>query len=170
MNPDDAPDWTAPGVWDRSHDHRTRTTTEDFARYPPATRLFDPGYSVIDATLAEHDGRYLLAFKDERGENRLGTDHKAIRVCEAPSATGPFTMISSLITPPLTEGPALFRPDGRWLMLYDHHDEGHYGASASDDGRTWTVVTDRVRFPPGVRHASVLDIAETTASPLRAEV
>lgn len=171
VNPDDSLDWEAPGVWNRSHDHRTwTTTTEDFARCAPARRLFDPGYSVIDATLAEHAGRYLLAFKDERGENRLGTDHKAIRVCEAPSATGPFAAISALVTPPLTEGPALLRLEGRWLMFYDHHQEGRYGASASDDGRTWTVVTDRIRFPPGARHASVLEVDDGVASPLRAKV
>jgi beta-galactosidase len=166
VNPDDGLDWR-PGWWDRTHDHRIwTTTTRDFAAYASAALFFAPGYSVIDATLAEHAGRWLLAFKDERGENRPGTPFKAIRVCAAPSATGPFRAVSDPVTPPLTESPTLFRVDDRWLMFFDHFAGGAYGAAASEDGMHWADVTARVRFPPGVRHASVLEVDAGTGRAL----
>jgi hypothetical protein len=50
---------------------------------------------VIDASVIRYNGQYLMAFKDERGENRLGTDYKAIRICTAQHACGPWTEISN---------------------------------------------------------------------------
>ncbi len=147
--PGDAPTW----------DHRIwATTTSDFQTYAPPQRFFDPGYTVIDATIAYHDGTYLMAFKDERGENRLGTGWKAIRMCSARRATGPWTEISELVTPPLTEGPALFRRADSWCMVFDHFLQGFFGAMQSADGRRWESITDQMHFPPGLRHASILDI------------
>ncbi len=134
------------------------TTTTDFRTYTPAQLFFDPGYSVIDATVVAHKRGYLMAFKDERGENRVGTAGKAIRVCVAPQAQGPWTQMSALVTPPLTEGPALFRRDTRWVMLFDHFMEGFFGAVESQDGRAWRAITEELQLPPGVRHASVMTI------------
>lgn len=142
------------------------TTTTDFRTYTPAQLFFDPGYSVIDATVVAHEMGYMMAFKDERGENRAGTDGKAIRVCFAPHAPGSWTQISAPITPPLTEGPALFRRDTTWVMLFDHFTEGFFGAMESQDGRSWRSITDQVQLPPGVRHASVITIDASHAAHL----
>ncbi len=151
---DPSPRDTAP-IWD----HRIwATTTKDFQHYTPARLFFDPGYTVIDATVVFHDGRYLMAFKDERGENRVGTGWKAIRICSSAHARGPWTEISELITPSLTEGPALFRRAGGWCMIFDHFWEGFFGAMQSADGVRWESLTDQMYFPPGPRHATVLQV------------
>jgi hypothetical protein len=152
---------------DEDWDHRIwAATTTDFEAYSPAEWFFDPGYSVIDATVARHGGAYLMAFKDERGENRPGTAYKAIRVCT--SADGrEFAAISDLVTPTLVEGPSLFRHQGRWVMVYDHFEEGRYGASTSPDGRVWSVYDGPTRFPPGVRHGSVCAIGTDHADRCR---
>jgi len=142
------------------------TTTTDWATYTPARLFFDPGYSVIDAAVVAHDGEYLMAFKDERGENRVGTAGKAIGVWMAPDALGPWMQISALITPPLTEGPALFRRDNTWVMLFDHFMEGFFGAMESQDGRSWLLITDRLQMPSNPRHASVLTIDDAQAEQL----
>jgi hypothetical protein len=42
------------------------TTTTDFNSFTPAKLFFDPGYTVIDATLIESGGSFHLIFKDER--------------------------------------------------------------------------------------------------------
>jgi hypothetical protein len=149
-------------------DHRIyQTTTRDFAAFTPPELFLDPGYSVIDATVARRDdGRYLLAFKDERGDNprpgqpRPAAPWKAIRVCVGASATGPWHPAETFVTPELTEGPALFRlPDGGWRMLFDHFTEERFGVVESHDGsETWQPVTHPMTFPAGVRHASVLPV------------
>jgi hypothetical protein len=145
----DSPQW----------DHRIwGTTTRDFQHYSPAELFFDPGYNVIDATVGYHEGSYLLAFKDERGENRIGTGWKAIRVCLSTHASGAWTEISELITPALTEGPTLFRYADCWRMVFDHFMEGYFGGMQSSDGVHWDSITNRMSFPPGVRHASILQV------------
>ncbi len=110
-------------------------TTKDFASYSAPRLFFDPGYSVIDATVAYHEGLYLMAFKDERGNNEQplhpGETWKAICICAAPRATGPFTEISEFITPSLTEGPTLFRRasgDG-WTLFFDFFMKGRSARS-----------------------------------------
>lgn len=148
-------------------DHRIwASATADFVSYTPAEPFFDPGYSVIDATVVYHEGEYLMAFKDERGENLPDTAYKAIRVCRSHDGTV-FESISDLVTPTLVEGPTLFRHRGRWIMAYDHFMGGHFGAAESADGRTWRAIREQVRFPSGARHGSVFSVDEAKASDLR---
>ncbi len=146
-----------------------QTTTHDFQTFTPAELFFDPGYSVIDATVVRRDdGTYLMAFKDERGDNAgrqrpfgPNTDWKAIRVSTAPTGNGPWGEPSAFVTPSLTEGPALFRlPDGRtWAMIFDRFAHAGYAARVShDDGQTWEPLPGPMVFPPGPRHASVLAV------------
>ena len=150
-----------------TYDHRIwGTTTTDFLTYSAPEPFFDPGYNVIDATIVRHGNGYLMAFKDERGENRRGTDWKAIRVCFSNHARGPWTEISDLITPSLTEGPALFRRGDRWVMLFDHFTEDFFGALQSADGRRWEAVTEELSFPDGLRHATVLEVPEAVGQKL----
>ncbi len=158
---------TEPGN-EHDWDHRIwASSTPDFVTWTPAQLFFDPGYSVIDATVAYADGWYWMAFKEERGQNRLGTEGKAIRICSSRQGSGPFTEISEPVTPPLTEGPSLLRLTDRWIMYYDHFYEGFLGASVSEDGRHWTNITAQTRFPEGPRHASALEVGEDAARALR---
>ena len=150
-------------------DHRIwNMTTRDFKTYTPSQLFFDPGYCVIDATVGYHEGKYLMAFKDERGENRAGTGFKAIRVCIAPTARGPFSEISDLVSPSLVEGPTLFRANEQWVMLYDYFMDGRYGASVSHDGLHWKIAAETMTFPDGPRHGSVLEIPDEVGAKLRA--
>ncbi len=167
VSANDRRDWNSVATWASAHDHRIwQTTTRDFQTYTPAALFFDPGYSVIDATVAPDGDGYLMAFKDERGENHLGTTNKAIRVCRSPRGDGPWTDISAPVTPPLTEGPALFRQDGRWLLLFDHFAEGFYDAAQSEDGLHWTPIAEPKTFPPGARHAGVLKVSDEISAGL----
>jgi hypothetical protein len=149
-------------------DHRIWSmATRDFKTYTPAQMFLDPGYNVIDATVGHHADKYLIAFKDERGDHSQGTDFKAIRVCLSDKGIGPFGEISGLISPCLVEGPTLFRAKDQWVMLYDHFMGHHYGASVSADGLQWRIVTKEMTFPPEPRHGSVLEIPETLGARLR---
>jgi hypothetical protein len=141
--------------------------TEDFRSFSESRLFFDPGYNVIDATVAAHGDAYLMAFKDERGENKLGTDYKGLRTAMSLSGRGPFESISDLVTPSLVEGPTLYRKDDLWVMLYDHFHEHRYGASLSEDGRHWQVSEVEVILPEGPRHGSVIEIDDETGNSIR---
>ena len=132
--------------------------TKDFRAYTAPAILFDPGYSVIDATLVLHNAIYYLIYKDERGENYVGTDYKAMRVATASHTLGPYTAQTDLITPSLTEGPAVFFGNDRWLMLYDSFLGGHWGASSSNDLLHWDAL-DSVVVPADARHGSVVSLS-----------
>ena len=140
--------------------------TEDFLSFSPSHLFFDPGYNVIDATVSAYGDAYLMAFKDERGENKEGTDFKAIRTAMSLSASGPFESVSDLVTPSLVEGPTLYRKDDLWVMLYDHFVEHRYGASLSEDGRHWQVSEVEVLLPEGPRHGSVIEIDDEVGNNL----
>jgi hypothetical protein len=154
-----------PPDWFVSQDHRIwHSTTRDFVSFSPSEIFFDPGYSVIDATVLIDRGQYLMAFKDERGTNELGTSHKCIRLTSFRSPRGPFTAPTGPVSPSPVEGPAFFHRAGRLVMIFDHYLEGRYGAADSVDGAKWSETV--VVVPTGVRHASVLSVSESKRLPI----
>ena len=140
-------------------DHRIwSSVTHDFETFTPPELYFDPGYTVIDATMVYDDGRYVMPFKDERGTNDPDTEYKAVRVAEATSGAGPFGNISDLVTRSLTEGPTVFRLGDNWIMFCDLFHENSFSASISSDLREWRDITDQVKFPERPRHGTVFTI------------
>ncbi|MEU9167189.1 glycoside hydrolase family 43 protein [Streptomyces sp. NPDC048420] len=139
-----------------SQDHRIwHCTTADFHTFSDSGIFFDPGHTVIDATVRELDGGgFLMAFKDERGVNDRATTHKDIHVTTFEVPGGTYTTPKGPVTPSLVEGPSMFRRGDEWIMIYDHFLEGRYGAARSEDGVDWQPVA--LSLPPGMRHASVL--------------
>lgn len=137
-------------------DHRIWTcTTTDFRTFSAPEMFFDPGHSVIDATVhAAIGGGFLMAFKDERGTNDLKTQHKDIYVTTFHTPGGPFSPPTGPVTPAVAEGPSLYRRTDEWILLFDHYLEGRYGAIRSQDGLVWEPAP--MTLPEGMRHASVL--------------
>ncbi|MFF4354729.1 glycoside hydrolase family 43 protein [Streptomyces sp. NPDC001530] len=131
-------------------------TTEDFRTFSAPDVFFDPGHSVIDATVQELDGGgFLMAYKDERGTNDLATAHKDIHLITFDTPGGPCTSSVGPVTPSVVEGPSIFRRGDELVMIFDHFLEGRYGAAHSKDGVDWEPVS--LVLPPGMRHASVLE-------------
>ena len=137
--------------------------------------LFDPGYSVIDATIERTDGRSYLFFKDETDQgppDRRGKDIQIARAIPAGLTPGAFsTWSSEYITRgtsqavrQATEGPfAVFQPGlGRWVMYADYYLQGGvFGAWATTSldvtPSAWTrLPSSEFRFPSGVRHAHAM--------------
>ena len=140
--------------------------TTDFRTFSDPAIFFDPGYSVIDATVVRGDGEYVMAFKDERGENRRGTDHKAIAIARSRCGAGPFEEISDFVTPALSEGPILFRRGNEWILIFDRFMDDRFEAMRSTDARFWSPITEGLSFPPGLRHAAVLELPDPFVSSL----
>ena len=136
------------------------TTTTDFKMFSPAKLFFDPGYSVIDATLLPPVGKrkdFTLIFKDER-KNPL---EKHLLTATGPSYEGPWGSISQPISETWSEGAAIIPVADGYLAYYDHYSGGqHYGAVFSPDLVTWTDALARIEFPAGMRHGSFVQITQ----------
>jgi len=155
---DAARDWI-----DGTHEQRIwGTETADFEVFGPSRVFFDPGYSVIDATVQPTEAGFVMAFKDERGVNDRSTAHKniAITTFSTPGSkfAEPTKVISPTSTPSPVEGPSLFRRGDEWILIFDRYLEGGYGALSSLDLRTWHPA--EILMPSGMRHASVLRIPD----------
>jgi hypothetical protein len=144
---------------DNNLNHRIfYTTTTDFKTLAPAKVFFDPGYSVIDATLLKVGTNYHLIFKDERKTPLK----KLLQTASGPTIEGPWTNISPPISEPWSEGAAIIPVPGGYLAYFDHYRAPqHYGALFSSDLKTWTDATNRMSFPPKLRHGSFLQITQT---------
>jgi len=139
------------------------THTADFQSFGTPFVLFDPGYTVIDATILPVSGAfgttYYLVFKDERLDPRV----KAMRVVTGPTPRGPWSAPSGTFTRPWSEAPSAVRLGEHWYVYFDAYSRGYYGAVRSPDLVDWRDVTDLFAFPPGHRHGSVLEIDGATA-------
>jgi len=141
---------------DNNLNHRIfSTTTTDFKTLTPAKLFFDPGYSVIDATILKTGSTYNLIFKDERKTPLK----KVLQTATGPTLEGPWSNISPPISEPWSEGAAIIPVPGGYLAYYDHYVKPqHYRALFSPDLKTWTDATDRIAFPDKLRHGSFLQI------------
>lgn len=129
-------------------------TTKNFVDFSDPFILFDPGHNVIDATMLYHNGKVIMAFKDERGVNLPNTKHKGIKIAVADNPLGPFKVVTDIISPQLVEGPTLYKINNEIVMLFDHFMEGRYGAMISSDGINWST-DDRFILPKDARHGCV---------------
>ncbi|WP_213806743.1 glycoside hydrolase family 43 protein [Granulicella sp. dw_53] len=136
------------------------TTTTQFTSFTPAKIFFDPGYSVIDASLIQpgSDKKSVLIFKDERKTPLK----KYLETADGPTPEGPWTHISPPISETWSEGAAIIPVHGGFLAYYDHYrTPQHYGALFSSDLTSpWTDATNQITFPAGLRHGSFVSLTE----------
>jgi hypothetical protein len=87
---------------------------------------------------------------------------KNIRVASARKITGPYSLPGPVITGKYwAEGPTALWLSGKWIVYFDKYRDKKYGAVESSDGKTWNDVSDKITFPKGIRHGSVLVISRT---------
>ena len=144
-----------------THDHRIwYSLTPDFESWSTPEVWFDPGYTVIDATVIRRDGRWMLAYKDEREHRHALAKYKGIRISGFDSALGPFDPPSEIISVAPAEGPTFVEAESGVTVLFDHFLDGTYGGAVLSDGK-WLPL-DALTVPPGARHASVLAVDAAT--------
>jgi hypothetical protein len=138
-------------------------TTKDFKTYTPAKVLYDQGFNVIDATIQPDGKRFVMFLKDETKE----PVQKNLRVAFADRAAGPYGPPSAPITGQYwAEGPTAIHLGTKWLVYFDKYTEHKYGMVSSTDLTHWTDESDRVQFPAGTRHGTVLRITKKELSQL----
>ena len=133
------------GVGDDKYNHRIyATTTKDFASFTPTTLFYDPGFSVIDATILHAQGKEWLLVKDE-------TRHPPKKHLQlaARGADGGYGAPAAPFTPPglWTEGPTALQIGADTIVYYDAYTSKHYGAMRSRDLVQWEDVTPQMQFP-----------------------
>jgi len=153
------------GQSENRYNHRIySTTTKDFKTFSPAALFFDPGFSVIDATMLAANSRFYLIFKDET----LKPVKKHLRMAVAEQPGGPFASPAPPFTSAWVEGPTALRLGDEYIVYFDCYRDHHYGAMASKDLEHWTDVTTRLVMPPGIRHGTALQVPAEVVANLRA--
>lgn len=144
---------TREGLWN----HRMYfTTTKDFEAFTPSELLYDHGFSVIDSTIFPAGERFAMILKDER----LIPEQKNLRVAFADSPAGPWGPPSEPISgDEWAEGPTVARIGGHWHVYFDKYRQRRMGLVVSPDLNTWVDWSDRVSFPEGTRHGTVLPVS-----------
>ncbi len=147
-----------------NYDHRIYyTTTDDFISFSKTRILFDPGFSVIDATFARRGGKLYLIVKDER----IRPEHKYLVWAEAETMTGPFGPVSPSFSPSWVEGPTATQIGRDTVVFFDRYTHNRYGAVATRDFRHWRDISHKIKMPAEASHGTVIQIPEKTYQGLR---
>jgi len=142
---------------DRGWNHRMyRTTTKDFETYTETTLFVEPGFNVIDATIANIGNRCVMVLKDE-------TRHppaKNLRIATSDRVTGPWAVASEPFSPPglWVEGPTCLRVGDWWHVYFDAYAKHRYGAMRTKDFQTWEDISSQLRFPKDTRHGTAFRV------------
>jgi beta-xylosidase len=135
-------------------------TTRDFQTYSPTALLYDDGFMVIDASIVKDGNRYAMFLKDETGRP---VPRKDIRLAFADKPTGPWSPATPAFSPDWVEGPTALKIEGEWFLYFDAYSRGRYEGIKSRDLISWESITDRLSFPPGVRHGTALVVPDDLA-------
>lgn len=131
-------------------------TTKDFEQFSKTKLLYDPGFSVIDATIVKDKNRYVMFLKNET----RSPVEKNIRITSAKKLTGPYGKPGAPITGNYwAEGPAALKIGAKWIVYFDKYRDHKYGAVESTDLIKWNDVSDKVNFPKGIRHGTAFLIS-----------
>jgi len=150
-----------------SYNRMLMASTRDFETFTEASVWIDPGYSVIDSTVIEHDGFYYRFTKDERSAtagNPCGKFIVSERARDLRSAN--YELLSDCIGRPgisRGEGPTIFKSNAgeRWYLFIDEFGGRGYVPFVTSDlaapADRWTLADD-FEFPARPRHGTVLPI------------
>ena len=165
---------TIPGLFpeteataDRGWDHRMYyVTTKDFETFSETKEFYNHGFNVIDGSLIEHDGTYYLFLKDETRY----PPQKNIRLATSSKAEGPYSPASEPITGDYwAEGPTGINAGEEWIVYFDKYIDHRMGAISSTDLQNWTDISEKVSFPEGTRHGTVLKVNRKILDKLKKE-
>ena len=150
-------------------------TTKDFITFSKTELYFDPGFNCIDASINYSKGQYLMAFKDERGENGYFLDElarKHVLTATTSDLNGPWEIrkepISKTSYSPTqsndkitwTEGPCVFRNTQKdeWWVFFEYFRAHQYGLVKSTNGNSWEDMDKQLYFPPGAKHGTIFEV------------
>ena len=102
------------------------------------------------------EGDLAMFLKDETADPPA----KNIRIATAEKPQGPYTRASKPITGDYwAEGPSAIKIDDTWFVYFDQYRKHNYGVVISKDLESWRDVSDKLVFPKGSRHGTILQIS-----------
>jgi hypothetical protein len=94
--------------------------TSDFKSFTDAAKLFDPGYTEIDACMLKvAEAKYYMFFKDERSTQDDGQAAKNIHYVCGATPQGPWGAVSKPITKTGYEGPTAIKINDEYRVYID---------------------------------------------------
>ncbi|MFC0105402.1 family 43 glycosylhydrolase [Kibdelosporangium aridum] len=156
-----------PGHTGSSYNRMMYATTRDFVTFSEAKVWVDPGYSVIDSTVIEHQGTYYRYTKDERDPSSSSPCSKFIVAEKSTDLLDTsYDFISECIGKPdisRGEGPTVFKSntENKWYMFIDEFGGRGYVPFETTDLATgkWTMSAG-AQLPASPRHGTVLPITK----------
>jgi hypothetical protein len=158
--------WASSVGKDLSNSKHYCTRTKDWNTFSKTELFYDPGFQTIDASLAEHVGKYYMAIKDESHVYEpIKYPHPPMNfLAVSDQLEGPYEIIPDVQTPDYTEGPEFLWIDSekKWLLYYDYWSYGKFGVMESTDMIQWSDELDEgmIRFPYRARHGTMFPISE----------
>lgn len=148
------PNRFARGVEDENNNHRLYyITTKDFKTISETKLFYDPGFSVIDATIVKRgDQDYVLVLKDNTRAMRN------LKVAFAKSPTGPYTSASVPFTESFVEGPTTAKVGDDYYIYFDVYERKIFGAMKTRDFIHFQNKTDELQMPKGHKHGTIVKI------------
>jgi len=151
---------------EKGYNHRIYyTTTKDFKTYSPTKLLYEPGFNVIDSSIMKDGKGYIMFLKDE---TKVPVQ-KNLKVAYSKNLTGPYSKASEPITGKYwAEGPTAIKIDGSWIVYFDKYTQKKYGAIKQTE-TGWEDISDKVSFPKGIRHGTVIQVSPEILNNLKKE-
>ena len=181
--------WSGNDPGDRNRIYVSYTKDFDPRTTSEAQVFFDPGYSVIDATITTHNGSSYLFFKDETDNDGgvatgSGKDVQVARAESEPLTAGRFVRLDPGYVSrgaqqgirQASEGPFVIRDaaQGLWYLYADLYTRGgKFGCWSSDDlnakPSAWKrLAEDQYRLPAGVHHGNTVRVSQAELDALNA--
>ena len=140
-------------------------TTKDFNSFSDTKIFFDPGFSVIDASVIRKDNRFWMFLKNENSN----PPEKNIRISSGTDLSSFPVEVSAPVTGKYwAEGPSPILIRDTVYVYFDKYTQGRYGAIRSTDMKNWEDISDMVIFPEHVRHGSAFKVKESILNNLLA--
>jgi signal transduction histidine kinase len=134
------------------------TTTKDFKTFSETKLFYDPGFSIVDATLLPDTNRCYLIFKDET------VNHLRMAVGDNPY--GPFGKPGPTFETDYAEGPTAFRLGSQVVICFHVISEIRCGAVKTPDMEHWEDISSGMFLPHGSEQGTVLEVSGEKLKPL----
>jgi hypothetical protein len=85
---------------------------------------------------------------------------KNIRIAYSKKIDGKYSAPGASISDHWVEGPTAMKIGNLWIVYFDRYREHKYGAVVSEDLIHWRDVSDKLSFPKGARHGTVIKISK----------